>query len=193
VGCLRLIAGDPIGLANFTAVIELLVDNEHCKHSFLSEALGGVRCLSRARPREGCCSACSAAQFQGHGFVDVDATTQVYALCFVVETFHLVEGKAPTITRLLEPGSLLCKTDWTAGEAMWKKNRNARAFLLFSLIGLRRLRILRFAPTDADDPATAIRTKFPSAPVAVNQTEFDRYLRTGQRITVRFPTSLTLH
>jgi hypothetical protein len=148
--------------------------------------------VARAAPR-GCCSACEAAQFEGHDFVDVDATVQVFALCHVVETFRPIEGRAPTITRLLEPGSSLCRTDWTVGEAMWKKNRNARAFLIFALIGLRGLRILRFAPSDADDPATAVPTNFPSAPVAVNSPELNSYLRSGERITVRFPMALALH
>jgi hypothetical protein len=49
-GCLALIAGDSVGIANFTAVIELLVDHYHCKHSFLSEALGDFDCIIPRSP-----------------------------------------------------------------------------------------------------------------------------------------------
>jgi hypothetical protein len=186
-GCLALIAGDPIGLANFIGVIELLVDYEYCKHSFLSQALGDVNCLARARPRRGCCSACTAACLEDPGFVCVDVTERVVALCAVVECFLALVGKVPTVTRLLGASSENRRTNW-AGEGKGWANRKTRAFLIFCLIGLRRLRILRFAP--AEDPAATGQAKFPSAPVAVNSTALDDYVRTQRRIIIRFPNAL---
>jgi hypothetical protein len=186
-GCLALIAGDPTGLANFIAVIELLVDYEYCKHSFLSQALGDVNCLARARPRERCCSACTAACLEDPGFVCVDVTERVKALCAVVECFLLVTGTVPTVSRLLDASSKNHKTNWAGEEKSWAR-RKTRAFLIFCLIGLRRLRILRFAPTE--DPAPAGQAKFASAPVAVNSTALDDHVRTQRRIVIRFPNSL---
>jgi hypothetical protein len=142
----------------------------------------------RALPRRGCCSACTAAQLKG-GFVDVDVKERVLALCAVVECFLAVEGKAPTVTRLLETGSKDYRTDWTGGKGSWSRKKT-RAFLIYSLIGLRHLRVLRFAPDTADDPATADQTRFPSAPVAVNSDILDGYVRTEQPMTIRFPKSL---
>jgi hypothetical protein len=101
-GCLALIAGDPIGLANFIAIIELLVDYEYYKHSFLSQALADVNCLARARPRGDCCSACTAACLEDPGFVCVDVTERVVALCAVIECFLALVGKVPTVSRLLD-------------------------------------------------------------------------------------------
>jgi hypothetical protein len=100
-GCLALIAGDPIGLANFIGVIELLVDYEYCKHSFLSQALGDVNCLARARPRERCCCACTAACLEDPGFVCVDVTERVVAMCAVVECFLALVGKVPTVSNTI--------------------------------------------------------------------------------------------
>jgi hypothetical protein len=186
-GCLALIAGDPIGLANFIGVIELLVDYEYCKHSFLSQALGDVNCLARARPRERCCSACTAACLEDPGFVCVDVTERVVAMCAVVECFLALVGKVPTVSRLLDVSSENRHTNWAGEGKSWAK-RKTRAFLIFCLIGLRRLRILRFAPADA--PATIGQVTFASAPVAVNSTALDDCVRTQRRIIIRFPNAL---
>jgi hypothetical protein len=139
-----------------------------------------VNCLARARSHD--YSACTAAQLKG-GLVDVEVTERVVALCAVFE------GKAPTVSRLLDTSSKNSCSHWAGGGGCARMK--TRAFLIFSLICLRRLRILRFAP--AEDPATAVLTKFPSAPVAANSTELGSYLRTGRRITARFPFSLILH
>jgi hypothetical protein len=187
-GCLALIAGDPVGLANFIGVLELVVDYFHCKHSFLSEALGDQQCITRALPREGCCSACSAAHFLDRDFVSVDATARIIALCAVVESHSLLQGMAPTVTRLLEAGPQVRATDWTGGEKNWTEKKT-RAFLIFSLIGLRHLRVLRFAPADAG-PATESNSSFPSVPVAVNSTTLDSLVRSRRPIMILFPKSL---
>jgi hypothetical protein len=187
-GCLALIAGDSVGIANFTAVIELLVDHYHCKHSFLSEALGDFDCIYPAQPREGCCSACTAAHLQGQDFVCVDVTALVVALCAVVESYPVLHGKAPTVTRLLDAGPHVYAADWTRGERSWAR-RKTKAFLIYSLIGLRHFRVLRFAPANADDPAIAGQPHFPSVPVAVNSSTLDSLLRSVTPIMIRFPKS----
>jgi hypothetical protein len=108
-------------------------------------------------------------------------TERVVALCAVFE------GKAPTVSRLLDTSSKNRRTH-LAGGGGWAR-RKTRAFLIFSLIGLRRLRILRFAP--AEDPATAGQARFPSAPVADNSTALGGYVRTRRRVITRFLNSLT--
>mmetsp|Transcript_7910 Transcript_7910/g.28075 ORF Transcript_7910/g.28075 Transcript_7910/m.28075 type:complete len:231 (-) Transcript_7910:1023-1715(-) len=84
-GNLSLIAGDPIGLADFTAVIEFVVDTVHCKHSFISEALGDAKRPVRARPRPGCCSACSGLYLNNAPLQQLDVTAQVVAICATIE------------------------------------------------------------------------------------------------------------
>jgi hypothetical protein len=127
-GCLALIAGDPTGLANFNiAVIELLVDYEYYKHSFLSQALGDVNCIARARPRRECSSACTAACLEDPGFVCVDVTERVVALCAVVECFLALTGKVPTVSRLLGTSSENRSTNWAGEGKSWPRGRPERS------------------------------------------------------------------
>jgi len=146
-----------------------------------------VNFLARARPRRGCCSACTAACLEDPGFVCVDVTERVVALCAVVECFLAVTRKVLTVSRLLGTNSDNRSTNWAGEGKSWDK-RKTRAFLIFCLIGLRRLRILRFAP--AEDPATTGQARFPSAPVAVNSPALADYVRTQRRIIIRFPNAL---
>ncbi|KAJ1453513.1 hypothetical protein M885DRAFT_618968 [Pelagophyceae sp. CCMP2097] len=149
---------DPIGLADFTAVIEFVVDTVHCKHSFISEALGDAK-----RPQ-------------------LDITAQVVALCATIELFEYTTGKAPTITALVSQQSPLLG-DWAGGgEHRW--THKARTHLILSLIGLRACRILRFASLAPDNPAAppAPRTfNHPSAPLAVNPDALAEYAGTMTR------------
>jgi hypothetical protein len=58
--------------------------------------------------------------------------------------------------------------------------------LIFSLIGLRHLRVLRFAPADAG-PATVGKANFPFVPVAVNSTTLGSLVRSRRPIMTLFP------
>ena len=111
-----------------------------------------MNCVARARSHEDCCSACTAAQLKG-GLADV--TERVVALCAVFE------GKAPTVSRLLDTSSKNRRTH-LAGGGGWAR-RKTRAFLIFSLIALRRR-----SASPAEDPVTAGQARFPSEPVATD-------------------------
>jgi hypothetical protein len=97
--------------------LELVVDYYHCKHSFLSEALGDQH-HSRATPR-----GLQALHLQDWDFVRVDVTARVIALCAVVGSYPILQGMAPTVTRLLEAGPQVYATDWTGGGRNWTERK----------------------------------------------------------------------
>jgi hypothetical protein len=121
----------------------------------------------------------------------LDVTAQVVAICATIEHLAWTTGKAPTFSALLKAPRSSPLGDWAGNERRWTPE--ARAHLILSLVGLRAVRILRFASLEPDASAAppGFRTyNYPSAPLAVNPDALAEYVHSARRIVLNFPAAI---
>ena len=177
--CLSVIGSDALGLANFTLVLQFLVQSEYCKRSLLQFHYGELEAPHLLQQRDSCCSSCDAFA-DGWVWRRYDATDDVLALCaFVEATQATALGVWPAMTALTRPRRGGAAPLWSPTGL----DIIARKWLVISIIAAdahsSSSRVLKFASQLGPDARRGVQ-------IAVGD-DFEAAIHEKRRFCINFP------